>query len=516
MKCIKSDNLYFRDGRFYAMIGKISVHKSYKLGGNMMHFFINKGMGHGNSGVEHAQFYRATQFRDKKLPFKMVFTDHLPRLHQHMKEWHIAEHEVIGLYDYLLSDDPDKYLRNGNMIMHNYEEEILWDTTNTQRMIKRQTTGNYIEIIQRRKYYDKEKRVYQVEDDRVFLENKKHRVSWHYRNERSRGDQMTNIRVDNFRGKNYLFTTFEELLDFFFSDIQHRFKNNVYLIDRGTDSEEAIIRIKQYDSTLKILAVVHADHFVTWYQEHPLWNNYYQYMFDHLTDIDLIIVATKLQRQAMLSQLEAIGVSGLSRKIVAIPVGGVSDISEPNKWLGGSMKFVTASRLHAEKHIDHIIQAISQLRQAGLNATLAIYGAGAEESNLVTLINTLNLSSFVVLKGLSQHMKTDMKAYDVFVSASYSEGFGLTYIDAISNALPIATYDNLYGARELVYDGVNGYLAKFSRKAADEQVNISRLAVAMRLTFESYDQLSKGAHDVAMQFQNDMIADQWQKVMVDL
>ncbi|CAM3201928.1 glycosyltransferase [Leuconostoc rapi] len=481
-----------------------------------MYFFVNKGMGHGNSGVEHAQFYRAAQFRDKNLPFKMIFTDHLPRLHQHMKEWHIAEHEVIGVYDYLLSDDPDKYLRDGNTTMHNFDEEVLWDNTNTQRIIKRQTTGNYIETIQRRKRYDKEKQVYQVEDDRVILENKEHQVSWHYRNEPSRGDQMTNIRVDNFREKDYLFTTFEELLDFFFSDIQHRFENNVYLIDRGTENEEAIIRIKQQDYTLKIVDVVHADHFVTWYQGHPLWNNYYQYMFDHLADVDLIVVATKLQRQAMLSQLKDIGVNNLSRKIVAIPVGGVADVSEPQKWLGGAMKFVTASRLHSEKHITHIIQAISQLRQAGLDATLAIYGAGIEESALITLINTLNLSPFVMLKGLSQNMRLDMQAYDVFVSASYSEGFGLTYIDAISNALPIATYANLYGAQELVYDGVNGYLAQFSRNPADEQINISQLAAAMRHTFETYNQLSIGAHDVAMQFQNDSIANQWQKVMVNL
>lgn len=494
------------------------MHKNYKLTNKVdrMYFFVNKSIGHGNSGVEHAQFYRAAYFRDKNMPFKMIFTDHLPRLHQHMQEWRLSEHEVIGLYDYLLSDEPDEYLRDGNMTVRHYDEEVLWDTNNTQRIIKRQTTGNYTEIIQRCKRYDKSKQVYQVKDDRVILANQAHQVSWHYRSETSRGEQMTNIRVDNFRGRNYLFTTFEELLDFFFKDIQKHFDNHVYLIDRGTEHEELLIRIKQHGDTLKIVDIVHADHFLAWYQGHPLWNHHYQYMFDHLADVDLIIVATQLQRQAMLSQLGAIGMHDLSDKIMVIPVGGVTDISEPKKWFGNRMKFVTASRLHSEKHIDHIIQAISQLRQAGFDATLSIYGTGKEEMALRALINNLELSQHVVLKGLSQNMRMAMQVYDVFVSASYSEGFGLTYIDALSNAMPIATYVNLYGAQTLVYDGINGYLADFGRSPDDEKMNIARLANAMRRTFENYVRLSNGARDVAMKFKNDNIAEQWHKIMVKL
>ena len=85
-------------------------------------------MGHGNSGVEHAQFYRAERFREKNIPFKLIFTDRLPQLHQHMKEWHIAESEVIGIYDYFLSDDPDNYLQVGEQHTHDFYEEVLWDT----------------------------------------------------------------------------------------------------------------------------------------------------------------------------------------------------------------------------------------------------------------------------------------------------------------------------------------------------------------------------------------------------
>jgi len=473
-------------------------------------------MGHGNSGVEHAQFYRAARFREKGIPFKLIFTDCLPQLHQHMKEWCIAEPEVIGMYDYFLSDDPDRYLHEGEQRTHDYYEEVLWDTTSTQRMIKRQATGNYTETVQRRKRYVKEKNIYHIEDDRVILENGNRKVSWHYRHKGLHDRRATNIRVDNFRGKHYLFTTFEELLAFFFLELQRRFEHNIYIIDRGTENEEALIHMKQQGAALKIVDVVHANHFVTWHAGHPLWNNYYQYMFDHLDDIDLVIVATQLQREAMMSQLTTIGVSNASKKINAIAVGGVSDSVVPKLWNGKTARFVTASRLHPEKHIMHIIQAVSQLRLKGMPATLDIYGIGSEENQLANYIKSLNLEPFIHLRGLSQDMVKDMRAYDVFVSASYSEGFGLTYIEAISNAMPIVTYDNLYGAQELVYEGVNGYLAKFSHEKTDEVSNIKHLTEAMGHVFEHYNALSVGAANVAKRFDNKTIANQWQKVMAKI
>ena len=82
--------------------------------------------------------------------------------------------------------------------------------------------------------------------------------------------------------------------------------------------------------------------------------------------------------------------------------------------------------------------------------------------------------------------------------------------------MPIATYANLYGAQELVHEGVNGHLAMFSQKKADEAANVKQLAEAMRHVFEHYNDLSVGAAKVAKRFDNKTIADQWQKAMVKL
>ncbi|CAH1854761.1 glycosyltransferase [Convivina intestini] len=481
-----------------------------------MNIFINKGMGHGNSGVEHAQFYRAARFRQKNIPFKLVFTDLLPELHQHMQEWHLAEDEVIGMYDYLLSDDPDQYLKTGLIEKFSFQEDSLWDLTNTQRRQVRQTTGKYQETIIRDKRYSDEKKIYIVDDSRIFLENGDHKISWHFREVPSRGKVPTNIHLNNFRGNDYLFETFEELVTFFLGELENSFDKNIYFIDRGNENEEALVRAKKKGADFKIVDIVHAAHLVEFQNGHPLFNNFYQYMFDHFDTMDAVITATKLQRDAMKDDLKNQVEAADLNKIHAIPVGG-ADINEPaHHWDGKEARFVTASRLHPEKHISQIVKAIAALRKDGLNATLAIYGSGADEKPLNDLITELNLGDYVAVKGLSQNVVKDLQAYDAFVSASYSEGFGLTYIEAISDALPIATYANLYGAQELVQDGVNGKLAEFSRQDSDEDQNVVNLTAAMRAIFDDYDQLSQGAHEVAHVYQSDRIADQWQKLVEEL
>jgi accessory Sec system glycosylation protein GtfA len=471
-------------------------------------------MGHGNSGVEHAQFYRAARFREKKLPFKLIFTDFLPQLHEHMQEWHLAENEVIGLYDYLLSQNPDAYLEHGNLQVNQSSEEVLWDLTNTQRIIQRTTTGEYRATIQRVKRYSEKKQIQLVEDDRVILRNNTHQIMWHYRDdptEAGEGRVMTSIHLDNFKGKNYYFKTFEALVTFFLAELNQYYPKSTYFIDRGTENEEALVLMKLQGAPIKLVDIVHASHLSTFQNGHPLWNNYYQYMFDHLEDMDAIVNATTLQTTTMRQNIREAGLTA-QPAIVTIPVGGVETVAPARHWQGDELKFVTASRLHPEKHISHIIKAIDQLRQAGHNATLMIYGSGGDRPALEKLVTELSLTESVTFGGLSQHVVTDLKQFDAFVSASYSEGFGLTYVEAISDALPIASYANLFGAKELVRENVNGHLATFERQDDAETENIKSLARAMSMVFQSpahYAQLSEGATRVAVSFSAGIIADKW-------
>ncbi|EJF34794.1 glycosyltransferase [Weissella koreensis] len=484
-----------------------------------MNFFVNKAMGHGNSGVEHAQFYRADRFREKQIPFKFIFNELLPNLHQHMKEWNLKESEVINVFDFLMSDNPNEYALNGIKETYESENDTLWDLTNTQRIIKTKTSSGYKMTTLRNKIYSTEKEIYLVSDDRIFLENGKHKLTWKVRDDKDLGNVMESIHLDEFNGANYFFNTFEEMLSFFYTELEKIFENNTYILDRGSENEEALVDLRIKGHKFHLVEIMHAAHLSNFIDGHPVWNQYYQYMFDHLKWIDYVVVATELQKKDMQKHLKMANLPYANR-IINIPVGGVKHISPAKKWnKKHTMKLVTASRLHEEKHISHIIRAIKKLKENAYDVTLDIFGAGAEHDELAALIKELKLSDIVTLKGLSQDVVKDIAPYDAFVGASYSEGFGLTYIEAISDSLPIASYANLYGAQELITDGKNGSLASFDRNARDQdeiQKNVDNLAASIEKIFKNYNKLSIGAREVAEKYQAKIIAIKWEVLMGEL
>ncbi|GAP02718.1 glycosyltransferase Gtf1 [Fructobacillus pseudoficulneus] len=475
-----------------------------------MNFFLNQGIGHGNSGVEHAEFYRAQCFSAKKMPFKLVFSDLLPELHTHLREWGLKEAEVIGLYDFLLADDPTAYLENGSSSkqLRTFSSRVLTDQTNTQRIVTEKATGGYTIRRLKDKLYSEKDQIYIVDDAQVELVQGDHRVTWSYRP--GPGVKvMQNILLENFRGENYFFQTFEKLVSFFLAQLDKHFGQSTYFIDRGTFYDEALVRAKKSGSQQKIVGMVHANHFVENLGGHPLFNNFYQYSLDHLDQYDALVVATKAQKEAMHRDLQGYTKAANIDKIVVIPVGGVTTVAPAKQWTGGQMRLVTASRLHQEKHLDQMIDAVKILVGQGHDVILTIYGAGAEKDKLVQQAKDAGLASRVKLAGLSQQVTKDIRPYDVFVSASYSEGFGLTYLEALSVALPIASYANDFGAKELVTSGQDGHLADFAVDDASREQNVNNLSAAILACFTGYDALSAGAVQVAENYQLDRIESAW-------
>jgi glycosyltransferase involved in cell wall biosynthesis len=222
-------------------------------------------------------------------------------------------------------------------------------------------------------------------------------------------------------------------------------------------------------------------------------------------------VATELQRQDLLKDFP-----NAADKIVTIPVGGVRD-AEPalNHAKHTPLKLVTASRLAAEKHIDLIVRAVAKLNAENIPVTLDIFGQGEMHDKLEKTIEETKSQDTVTLKGLSNNLAEEYPQYDVFVSASYSEGFGLTYIEALNAALPVVTFNARFGAQELIKDGDNGFLQDFKRD--DEDYNVTQLVAGIkRLLAEDYGQLQEHTRASVKDYQDHVIADKWGALINEL
>lgn len=324
---------------------------------------------------------------------------------------------------------------------------------------------------------------------------------------------MKDIHLYNEDGKHLFFANEVLMIRYFMNKLNDFFgHNSVFMIDRGEGVEMAIDYHRPVGS--HIVNMIHADHLSDRDDpKNPLWNNHYEYLLTRLDRVDRVVVATKLQREDLIRDFPQ-----YAKKFVAIPVGGVRDRHEvpaKPKKLGDPVRLITASRLASEKHIDLIIRAVAALNKDAVHYTLDIYGGGGEEMKLNNLIQELHAGDYVHMKGQTNQLDKIYPTYDAFVSASFSEGFGLTYIEALNAGLPVVTYNARFGALELIKDNVNGFLQSFKRN--DTQYNVDQMVEGLkRLKAADYQKLCQQTISSVAEFQDKRIAEEWRKMLDEL
>jgi len=116
------------------------------------------------------------------------------------------------------------------------------------------------------------------------------------------------------------------------------------------------------------------------------------------------------------------------------------DVKKVRKELGANKKkiIITASRLTLKNAVDDLIKAFSMVRRE-IPSVLVIAGTGEDEHRLKDLAKDLGVESDVRFLGLVQYEKLPkyLSSADVFVRPSLSEGFGNSFIEALSCGIPI-------------------------------------------------------------------------------
>lgn len=480
-----------------------------------MIFFMNRAMGIGNSGVEHAEFYRAKLFDRLGIDYRFVMLDVVRELREAMAKWQIKNRKMINIWEYFTFGDD--YLRHGIEDLITPKDHTLIDGTNTYRIQEYITSGGLRIVNHLVKYPDKHKKsnVLLVSTGRTEIFNQRtgeKRVMFSYVDDQHRGMLMKDIHLYNQNGQHLFFANEVLMIRYFMNKLNDFFgHNSTFIIDRGEGVEMAIDYHRPVGS--HIVNIVHADHLSDRDDpKNPLWNNHYEYLLTRLNRVDRVVVATKLQREDLIRDFPQ-----YAKKFVAIPVGGVRDQkTAPVKTaVGDPIRLITASRLASEKHIDLIIRAVAALNKDGVHYTLDIYGGGGEEMKLNQLIDKLHAGDYVKMKGQTNQLDKLYPKYDAFVSASFSEGFGLTYIEALNAGLPVVTYKARFGAMELIKDNVNGFLQDFKRD--DTQYNVDQMVTGLkRLKAADYQKLCGQTFSSVAAFQNHRIAGEWRKMLDEL
>lgn len=167
-------------------------------------------------------------------------------------------------------------------------------------------------------------------------------------------------------------------------------------------------------------------------------------------------------------------------------------------------RVITVGRLAKQKGYDLLIDIWKEITRQYPDWTLSIYGHGEKQNKLQQQINKNGLQDVVKLEGTSSSISEIYTQASIFAFTSIYEGQGLVLIEAMHSGLPTIAYACKCGPREIITDGIDGYLIEMGDKA-DYVEKLSRLISDENLRIE----MSKKARSNTNRYKLDQIMQQW-------
>ncbi|UZD61603.1 glycosyltransferase [Brevibacterium sp. JSBI002] len=212
------------------------------------------------------------------------------------------------------------------------------------------------------------------------------------------------------------------------------------------------------DRDFALILFLHGSHL-----SHP-WNGNHGQPLRARTDtmrnfdrFDIVGVQTQQQAEA----IRAMGFSGENIRLLTgeLPQGSVVSDPPMERDMGNA---VMVANLIDLKRIEHPIRAVAKLRDRGIAVSLTVLGEGPARPKLEALIDELDLNDRVQLPGYVINVHEQLTSASFSTLTSTSEGLPLSLLEAMGAGCVPIVYDITYGPRDLIDQGVNGFITPWS------------------------------------------------------
>jgi glycosyltransferase involved in cell wall biosynthesis len=211
----------------------------------------------------------------------------------------------------------------------------------------------------------------------------------------------------------------------------------------------------------------------------------------------------------------SIGCPGARGQVIPNPVVYPLPSSQPEvqpaSVMDSERRYVLAvGRLDRQKGFDLLLTAFHQFSARGHeNWDLIILGEGPERGVLEEQCARFHIAARVHMPGRVGNVADWYNQADLFVMSSRFEGFPNTLVEAMAHGLPAVSFDCNAGPRDIIRDGVDGYLVPPEAGAPGLAQSMERL-----VTNEGKrEQMAKAAMDVRERFSMERIASEWDSIL---
>ncbi len=205
------------------------------------------------------------------------------------------------------------------------------------------------------------------------------------------------------------------------------------------------------------------------YLPHPLMKKFHKSVFDNASAIIALTEYMKRKMKKTVDKEINVIPNGVDLSKFTVNKTKIDIRHELNIPLDKTI-LITVGRLYPVKGVEFLIKSINLLKETHDDFKLLIIGDGSERNNLERLSEELNIKDYIEFRGRvpNEEIPLYLKASDIFVLPSLSEGFPNALLEAMASGLPVIA-TNIRGLDEIIEDGINGFLV--NPKSPEEIAN---------------------------------------------
>lgn len=292
-------------------------------------------------------------------------------------------------------------------------------------------------------------------------------------------------------------------------------KDDIVLIDRPA-SLGFVQPLFRCVNLAKIMVFLHSGHYFEKGEDSSaIYLNYEcLYWFKYSYKIDSFLVSTEEQKRDLQEKLTEFNC--YVPNIEVAPIGGVNELRIPKKNRR-RCSLLTVSRIDVGKRIEWVIASVVEAHKYNSEISLDIYGEGnlEYENYLKKIIVDNHAEEYIRFMGFVD-VSEIYQNYEVYISASTFETFGLSVLEAASSGTAIIGLNVRYGNRLFIEHDKNGKLIDFNVQdiACSQKVDemVFKMANAIVDIFSDEERLrayQSHSYEIAEQFLDEKIERKW-------
>jgi glycosyltransferase involved in cell wall biosynthesis len=168
-------------------------------------------------------------------------------------------------------------------------------------------------------------------------------------------------------------------------------------------------------------------------------------------------------------------------------------------------KAIAVGRLVYEKGFDYLIEAWALVAEKYPSWELNIYGNGNQKNILNQLIKNKNLEKRIHICEPESNIQEKYREHSMLIFPTrFLDSFGMVIIEAMSLGLPVISFDAPCGPKDLITDGVNGFLVK-----TGDIYTLSEKIIRLIETESLRIRMGKAAREFSGNFHTEKVMERW-------